>query len=126
MKLQYIIIYVDDVVKATVFYEKAFAMKTRFVHDSKTYAEMESGSTTLAFASQGMLESNTGIPAMTGVKNCFEIAFSSQDVQADFARAVRAGAKEIRGPEQKPWGQTVAYVQDDFGTLVEICSPVIK
>ena len=124
MKFQYVILYVDDVVQATAFYEKAFGMTTRFIHESQAYAEMESGATTLAFAAQEMLELNTGIPAQTGVKNCFEIAFTTEDVEADYARAVAAGAKEIREPQQKPWGQTVAYVQDAFGTLVEICSPM--
>jgi uncharacterized glyoxalase superfamily protein PhnB len=34
------------------------------------------------------------------------------------------GAKGIKEPETKPWGQIVAYVEDDFGTIVEICTPM--
>ncbi|MFO0110274.1 MAG: VOC family protein, partial [Alphaproteobacteria bacterium] len=33
-------------------------------------------------------------------------------------------AAPLKKPEQKPWGQTVAYVRDLNGFLVEICSPV--
>ena len=32
MKLNYIIIHVDDAVKATKFYEKAFDLKTKFMN----------------------------------------------------------------------------------------------
>jgi len=124
MKLNYVIIYVDDAVKATKFYEKAFDMKTKFIHESNMYAEMESGETTLAFANNEMLKMNIGIDALKGTKNCFEIAFSTDDVQGAFEKALSNGAKEIKKPETKPWGQVVAYVGDDFGTIVEICTPM--
>ena len=124
MKLNYVIIYVDNAVKAAEFYEKAFGMKTKFIHESNMYAEMESGDTTLAFANNEMLKMNIGIEALKGIKKCFEIAFSTEDVQGAFKTAVSNGAKEIKKPEKKPWGQVVAYVQDDFGTIVEICTPM--
>lgn len=40
------------------------------------------------------------------------------------ARALAAGATELRAPEAKPWGQTVSYVRCPDGTLVELCTPV--
>jgi uncharacterized glyoxalase superfamily protein PhnB len=124
MKLNYVIIYVGDAVEATKFYEKVFDMKTKFIHESNMFAEMESGETTLAFASNEMLKMNIGIEALEGTKNCFEIAFSTDDVQGAFEKALSNGAKEIKKPETKPWGQVVAYVGDDFGTIVEICTPM--
>ena len=126
MKLQYIIIYVEDVLKAVTFYEQAFGLQTQFIHESNDYAEMQTGETTLAFAANEMLEYNTGISAQTGDNRCCEIAFTTKNVQASFARAVAGGAEIIRKPGEKPWGQTVAYVRDDFGTLVEICSPMVE
>jgi lactoylglutathione lyase len=39
-------------------------------------------------------------------------------------RAVAAGAQLVREPVEKPWGQTVAYVRDPNGTLVELGEPV--
>lgn len=124
MKLNYVIIYVEDVVRATEFYEKAFGLKTKFIHESNMYAEMESGETILSFANNEMLEMSIGIEALKGTKNCFEIAFSTDDVQGAFEKAIANGAKELKKPEQKPWGQTVAYVNDTFGTIVEICTPM--
>lgn len=124
MKLNYVIIYVDDVVKATFFYQTAFGLKTKFVHESNMYAEMESGETVLAFAHNDMLKMNIGVEAQKGMKNSFEIAFSTDDVKSAFEKALQNGAKELKKPEMKPWGQTVAYVQDIFGTIVEICTPM--
>jgi uncharacterized glyoxalase superfamily protein PhnB len=124
MKLNYVIIYVEDAVEATKVYEKAFGMKVKFIHESNMYAEMESGETTLSFANNEMLKMNIGIDALKGTKNCFEIAFSTDNVQEAFEKALLNGANEIKKPETKPWGQIVAYVGDGFGTIVEICTPM--
>ena len=46
------------------------------------------------------------------------------DVAAAVARAVDAGAKLVQEATAMPWGQTIAYVGDHNGFLVEICTPV--
>ena len=107
MKLNYVIIYVADAVKATEFYEKAFGLKTKFIHESNMYAEIESGETTLAFANNEMMKMNTGIEPLEGGKNCFEVAFTTNDVQKAFEKAISNGAKEIKKPEEKPWGKSL-------------------
>jgi uncharacterized glyoxalase superfamily protein PhnB len=109
---------------AIEFYNRAFGLKVRFIHESNMYAEMDTGQTILAFANNGMMKEHIGIEAVKGLKNCFEIAFSTDDVQKAFDTAISSGAIEIRKPETKPWGQTVAYVQDSFGTIIEICTPM--
>jgi uncharacterized glyoxalase superfamily protein PhnB len=53
-----------------------------------------------------------------------EVALVTPDVQAAYERAVKAGALPARPPKQKPWGQTVAYVRDRDGVLVELCTPI--
>jgi lactoylglutathione lyase len=45
-------------------------------------------------------------------------------VPAAVARAVAAGAALKQEPQDMPWGQTVAYVVDLDGFLVEICTPL--
>lgn len=52
MHLGYIILYVADVPATISFYEKAFGLKTRFLHESNMYGEMETGQTVLAFANE--------------------------------------------------------------------------
>jgi len=53
-----------------------------------------------------------------------ELCLVFDDVASAYERAVAAGASPLAAPEVKPWGQTVAYVRDAFGTLVELASPI--
>jgi len=126
MRLGYVIIYVPDVEAAASFYERAFGVSRRFVHESG-YAEMDTGATALAFVSETLAASN-GLAPRPNRPDAdaagAEIAFVCDDVAAAFAKAVAAGAAPCRPPQQKPWGQIVAYVRDGNGFLVEICSPV--
>jgi predicted enzyme related to lactoylglutathione lyase len=62
-------------------------------------------------------------PAVAGAP-CCEIAFTTPDVAAAVERAVHAGATLVQAPERMPWGQTVAYVNDCNGFLVELCTPM--
>ena len=55
---------------------------------------------------------------------CFEIAFTTPDVEAAVQKALAAGARLVQAPEHMPWGQTVAYVADLNDALVELCTPV--
>ena len=127
MKLGYVIIYVPDVLQAVEFYEKAFGLTRKFVHEAGDYAELATGDTALAFASETLRAAN-GVETLdnrllakpAGV----EIALVTNDVQTAFENAVSSGAAPLKKPEQKPWGQTVGYVRDLNGFLVEICSPV--
>ena len=54
MKLGYTIVYVSDVNAATKFYNDAFGIATRFVHDGGDYAELDTGETALAFAAHSL------------------------------------------------------------------------
>ena len=126
MRFAYTIAYVRNVQRSVTFYEQAFGLKRRFVDESGQYAEMETGQTTLAFASNELGQSNLpggfreNDPAEppAGV----EIAFVAEDVGAAFRSALEAGATKAAEPKTKPWGQTVAYVRDPDGVLVEIGS----
>jgi catechol 2,3-dioxygenase-like lactoylglutathione lyase family enzyme len=51
MKLGYTIIYVPNVSASLSFFESAFGLTRRFLHESGDYGELETGETTLAFAS---------------------------------------------------------------------------
>ena len=125
MKLGYTILYVANVKTTLDFYQKAFGLATRFLHESGSYGELETGATALAFSSRQLMTQLKKNPAAADPHSpCFEIALVTQDVPAAVARATAAGAQLIQQPEQMPWGQTVAYVADLDGFLVEICTPV--
>ena len=52
----YVILYVPDVPASVSFWEKAFGLSRRFIHESNQYAELESGSTTLAFSAEALIQ----------------------------------------------------------------------
>lgn len=128
MKLGYTIIYVPDVGESLRFYEAAFGLKRRFLHDSGSYGELDTGQTTLAFAAHSLGDMNFAgghIAANESAKPLgFEVAFVTDDVAAAHSIAVAAGATEMAAPTAKPWGQIVSYVRCPAGILVELCTPV--
>ena len=127
MKLGYTILYVKDVPRSVAFYEDAFGLRRRFVHEAGMYAEMDTGATTLSFAANGLAKSNLPCGfrenSPGGPPAGFEVAFITGDVPAAYDRAVAAGATPVSPPATKPWGQTVAFVRDKDGIVVELCTP---
>jgi lactoylglutathione lyase len=128
--LGYVILYVKDVSASLAFYEEAFGLSRRFFNDDngKAYGELETGAARLAFASlelarmhlpEGVVRASPDKPPLG-----FEIALVTLDVPGMYARAVKAGALAVSEPAAKPWGQTVAYLRDKDGYLVELCTPL--
>jgi lactoylglutathione lyase len=128
MKFGYTIIYVPDVTASLIFFEKAFGFPRRFLHESGDYGELETGATTLAFASHelGAMNFPSGYIATNNSAQPLgvEVAFVTPFVAEAHAQALAVGAIEVKAPESKPWGQVVSYVRCPDGTLVELCSPV--
>ena len=128
MKFAYTILYVRDVPRSVAFYEQAFGLTRRFVHESNQYAELETEGVTLSFAANQLAHSNLPSGFTENAPDRppagFEIGFTTQDVQAAYEKALTAGATSAATPKVKPWGQTVAYVRDLDGILVELCTPI--
>jgi len=128
MKLGYTIIYVPHVAESLSFFESAFGLPRRFLHESGDYGELETGETTLAFASHELGNVNFPVGFVAASESSkplgFEVALVTPTVAEAYAKALAAGAVEVKAPEAKPWGQVVSYVRCPDGTLVEICSPV--
>jgi lactoylglutathione lyase len=125
MQFGYTILYVDDVPSTLAFYGKAFGLATRYTHESGSYGELETGATALAFVSHTLLRQIGKTPQSPVLdKPNSEIALVTDDVAAAVTRAVDAGARLVQKATAMPWGQTIAYVGDLNGFLVEICTPV--
>jgi lactoylglutathione lyase len=128
MKFGYTIVYVPDVSASLAFFEQAFGFQIKFLHESGTYGELETGETTLAFAAHELGDMNfpSGhVAAHSSNKPLgIEVGFVTEDVSSAHEAAVSAGATELSSPMDKPWGQVVSYVRCPDGTLVELCSPV--
>ena len=130
VSLGYVILYVKDVSASLSFYEEAFGLARRFFNDDhgKAYGELETGAARLAFASLEMAQAQLNQDVVAASPNKaplgVEIALVTPDVPALYARAVKAGAMAVSEPVTKPWGQTVAYLRDNAGHLVELCTPL--
>ncbi|MDT4867975.1 hypothetical protein FQZ97_1029100 [compost metagenome] len=128
MKLGYTIVYVPDVAQSLKFFEQAFGLPTRFLHESGTYGEVETGETTLAFAAHALGDSNFPGGHVAASESAqplgMELGLVTPDVPAAHSRALAAGATQLSAPVTKPWGQVVSYVRCPDGTLVELCSPI--
>lgn len=128
VKFGYTILYVSDVTRAIAFYEKSFGFTQKFVTPENDYGELETGQTAISFASIALASSN--------LKNGFikselsqqpfacELGFVTENVDEVVALALKNGATILEQPIQKPWGQTVAYLRDLDGFLLEICTPM--
>lgn len=128
MKLGYTIVYVADVAQTLDFYERAFGLARRFLHESGSYGELETGATTLAFAAHEMGRANLPGGYTPSDKDApplgWEIAFVTPDVNGAFTKAVEQGAIVLSEPRIAPWGQTIASVRDLNGVVIELGSPV--
>jgi lactoylglutathione lyase len=123
-RLGYLIVYVPRVEASLAFYERAFGLSRRFLHESGTYGELETGGTALAFAEEGSTPTagQFALNRRSASAAGLEVGLVVPDVQAAFDRALAAGAVSVVTPVVKPWGQTVAYVRDLDGVLVELCT----
>ncbi len=82
----------------------------------------------LAFAADALGPENfPGGPRRPGLDEPpvnLELAFTTDDVGGAVDAAVDAGCTLLSAPADKPHGQTVAYVRDPWGTLIELCTPI--
>ncbi len=130
VKLGYAILFVKDVAASLTFYEQAFGLSRRFFNDDndKAYGELETGAACLAFASLEMAKAQLNQEVTFASPNNpplgVEVALATSDVGALFSRAIEAGATSVKEPATMPWGQTVAYVRDIDGHLIEVCTPI--
>jgi uncharacterized glyoxalase superfamily protein PhnB len=128
MKFAYAITYVDDVPKTIAFYKNAFGFESKFITPEKDYAELISGETTIAFASLKLGNQNisAGITPLNKQEKPFatEWAFTSENIDIDFNKALENGAILVAPLTTKPWGQKVGYLRDLNGFLIEICTPM--
>jgi uncharacterized glyoxalase superfamily protein PhnB len=128
VKLGYTILYVSDVIKSIVFYESAFGFQRKFITPENDYAELLTGETTISFVSLELAHSNLKNGFLESKQTAkpfgIELALVTENVQEVIEKALNSGAILEENPIEKPWGQTVAYIRDLDGFLLEICTPI--
>ncbi len=124
MKFSHITLFVKEVSQTVTFYERAFGFKQVFADDSGLFAELESEGKSLHIAAISAVKNNFPEGFQETSRSTLpvgiEVCFLTENVNAALAIALEAGATKYIDPEVKPWGQTVAYVRDLDGILIEI------
>ncbi|UVD80481.1 VOC family protein [Myroides albus] len=125
IKYSYTIMYVVDVEATIQFYEQAFGFVRKFVTPEQDYGELISGDTTIAFAHIDLASSNLskGYQQVNKEKPFgIELGFVVDDVLSAIEKVEQAGGTIHESVTVKPWGQTVGYVLDNNGFLIELCT----
>jgi lactoylglutathione lyase len=123
-QLGFVILFTRDVPKKMAFYERAFGLQKKHVAEGEAYGEMH-GDVPIQFVQEDFARGYvpdfvTNRPERPPA--AIEIGFLADDVPAAYQRAIDAGCTSIAPPEKRPWGPTIAWVRDDEGVLVELCS----
>lgn len=128
VRFGYTIVYVPDVRVTLDFYTTAFGIEQGFVSPDGDYGELTTGETMLSFASEALgaahFEHGLVPHSLATQPLATELAFVTDDVDATVRAALDAGGRLLVPAEAKPWGQTVAWVRDPNGVLIEICTPI--
>ena len=127
MKLSYSILYVNNVTDSVAFYQKAFGIKNRFIHESGDYAEMDTGEVTLAFCAHNLAKDIVRENYQKASQSQLigsQISFEPHNIKEAYDAALANGAKSIVAPEVKPWGWENAILMDIDGHIVELAKEI--
>ena len=125
LKFDAVGLFVTDMEKMVSFYRDVFGMQTDWQGDAN--AELYCGGMRLIMYSRSNFEAMTSraYTYPSGMNGTMELSFgvpSFEDVDAEYERVVKAGAKPVFPPTDEPWGQRTSYVCDPDGNLIEISS----
>jgi len=117
---------VDDAAKALEFYVKAFGAKERNRMPGPGgkiwHAELEVGDSVVMLSDE-FPGSSLKSPKVLGGTTA-SVWLYVPDVDAAFARAVKAGAKAVQPPQTMFWGDRFGSVSDPFGHAWSIATHV--
>ena len=125
-RLDMIGIFVNDLHQMVAFYRDALGFAITWDGDGP-YAEFEHEGIRFSMYERaqlpGLLGQSPTYPS--GLNGTFELAIdlpASADVDREFERIVKAGARPIYAPRDEPWGMRSSMVADPEGNILEIGS----
>lgn len=112
----------DDIKSLIQFYEAAFCIKANWLNEE--FAEIRSGSMTLAIGSTKTLALFGGQIATPKTNKAAILEFIVPDVDEDFKRISALKAEIVQGPTTMPWGNRSLLFRDLDGNLINFFTPV--
>lgn len=118
-------LFVNDLQKTIEFYRDVIGLEVKVI--DAPYAEFKHEGISFAVFERAKLGEWLGVtPAYPdGLNGTFELALELprfEDVDREFDRVVKAGAKPVTKPKDTSWGQRSSVVADPDGNLIEIGS----
>lgn len=126
MKIFGISLFVYNIEKMVNFYEEVLRMDSNW--DGGSFAEflMENNFHFMLYERKAFEELISQVPDYpTKINGTMEFALDVSkytDVDNEFERVIKFGARPILEPTNEPWGQRTCYVADPEGNLIEIAS----
>jgi lactoylglutathione lyase len=125
-KLDMIGIFVNDLPKMVEFYRDVLGFEIDW-DGSGPYAEFKHEGIRFSMFERAQLPDLLGqSPTFpSGLNGTFELAIdlpASADVDREFDRVVKAGARPVYDPRDEPWGMRSSMVADPEGNIIEIGS----
>jgi lactoylglutathione lyase len=118
-------IFVNDLQRMIEFYRDIIGLEVKQVIGS--YAEFNHEGIQFSMFERAKLPEWLGSTPVypNGLNGTFELVIDLpyfKDVDCEFERVVKAGAKAIMKPRNMPWGQRSSVIADPDGNLIEIGS----
>jgi len=122
-RLTHLLYYVSNPITSADRWERLLGLSRKMTHEFAIYTESSGLGIILAFADQGLAESN--YPDDTRLKSGsgnFELDFEVDNVDEWHARAIEAGFTSITEPTDQEWGQRSCFLTDPNGIRVSFVS----
>jgi catechol 2,3-dioxygenase-like lactoylglutathione lyase family enzyme len=118
-------IFVTDLQRMIEFYRDVVGLEVKQIIGS--YAEFKHEGIQFAMFERAKLPEWLGSTPTypSGINGTFELGIDLpyfKDVDFEFERVIKAGAKKVMRPRDMPWGQRSSVIADPDGNLIEIGS----
>ena len=117
------VVYARDVERCAGFYESlGFERTFQLPEESPGYISLKAGMTEMGIVSNDWAKMQYDLDMADGPR--FEMFLYVDDVDTTFMKLREGGAPALREPDDMPWGERVAFVQDPEGNPVALARPV--
>ena len=122
-KVDYVILYVSDLPRSIAFYRDVVGLPFKFQESG--YAQFDTEGSIFALFDRASTPGLLGRDADSGGLPS-EVAFLTDDVDAEAERLRALGVQFLSGPVDRAWGQRTLHVLDPDGHVVEFAQEIAR